>query len=367
MSPASHALFDSLALPEVVTELTISRRNRTDVPEVAVLIFEDCQPSAVATVLEALSVANLHWTIANGGGTPPFSYRTIPYDGRPVRGMGDVTLAADGSLKDLGRPDLIFVPGIRAYSRPTMEQRLQQLKANWGDELKAHYRRNGYLAANCSGIFLLAEAGLLDRRTATTSWWLARSFRSRYPRVRLVPEMLVTKDSRIFCAASFSACLNLGLEIVSEFLGPRAMLGLARVLLIDINRTTQLPYANLQQQVQHGDDLVMRAQALLLSRLRRPSDLERLAKRLHVTSRTLHRRFRAATGESPLVFLQNARIERAKRLLEITNISFDQIAHRVGYDDVSSFRRLFTRSSGISPGSYRQKFGLRKSKNAPTQ
>src|SRR5262245_6858661 len=230
--------------------------------------------------MEALSVANLHWTRVNGEGKPPFSYRIISYDGRPVRGMGDVTLAA-------------------------------------------------------------------------------------YPRVRLVPEMLVTKDSRIFCAASFSACLNLGLEIVSEFLGPRAMLTLARVLLIDINRTAQLPYANLQQHVQHGDDLVMRAQALLLSRLRRRSDLESMAKRFQGKSRTLHRRINAETSESPLVFLQNARIERAKRLLETTNISFDQIAYRVGYDDVSSFRRLFTRSSGISPGSYRQKFGLRKSKNAP--
>ena len=336
-------------------------------PDVAILIFEDCQPSAVATVMESLSVANLHWTRANGEGTPPFKFQTISYNGRPVRGMGDVTLAADGSFKDLGRPNLIFVPGIRAYNPPTMERRLQQLKANWGDALKEHYRRNGYLAANCSGIFLLAEAGLLDGRTVTTSWWLASSFRSRYPGVRLVPEMLVTKDARIFSAASFSACLNLGLEIVSEFLGPQAMLRLARVLLIDINRTAQLPYANLQQQVQHGDDLVLRAQALLLSSLRRPSDLERLAKRLHVTSRTLHRRFVAAIGESPLVFLQNARIERAKRLLEITNISFDQIAYRVGYDDVSSFRRLFMRSSGISPGSYRQKFGLRKSSNAALQ
>ena len=329
-------------------------------PDIVVLIFDDCQPSAVATVMESLSVANLHWTNLNRRSAPPFKCRTISYDGRPVHGMGDVTLDADGSVKDLGRPDLIFVPGIRAFDQPAMERRFQQLKANWGEKLKEHHRRSGYLAANCSGIFLLAEAGLLDGRTATTSWWLARSFHNRYPAVRLMPEMLVTKDMRIFCAASFSACLNLGLEIVSEFLGPRAMLRLARVLLIDINRTAQLPYANLQQQVQHGDDLVLRAQALLLSSLRRPSDMEKLAKRFHVTSRTLHRRFKAATGESPLVFLQNARIERAKRLLEMTNNSFSQIAYRVGYDDVSSFRRLFTRSSGISPGSYRQKFGLRK-------
>jgi len=327
-------------------------------PDVALLVFDNCQPSAVSTVAESLSIANLHWTRANGKGKPPFAWRTISFDGRPVRGMGGVTLVADGSLEDLQRPDLIFVPGVRAYNERTMQSTLQQLNSHWGDALRDHYKRNGYVAANCSAVFLLAEAGLLDGRMATTSWWLARSFRDRYPRVRLLPEMLVTKDTRIFCAASFSACLNLGLEVVSEFLGPRAMLTLARVMLIDVNRTAQLPYANLQHQIQHGDDLVVRAQTLLLTNLRRAPDLETLAGRLHVSSRTLGRRFKTATGETPLAFLQNARIERAKRLLETTTVSFDQIAFRVGYEDVSSFRRLFTRASGISPSSYRRRFRL---------
>ena len=318
-------------------------------PDVAVLIFEDCQPSAVSTVIEALSIANLHWSPTSGEGKPPFVWRTISFDGRPVRGMGGVSLVADGSSKDLGRPDLIFIPGVRAYDQRVMDQTLRLLGTRWGAALKEHYARNGHLAANCSAVFLLAQLGLLDGRTCTTSWWLAHSFRSRYPRVRLLPEMLVTKDERIFCAASFSACLNLGLEIVSEFLGPRAMLTLARVMLIDVNRTAQLPYANLQHQVQHGDDLVIRAQTFLLTNLRRAPDLERLANRLRISSRTLHRRFKRATGELPLVFLQSARIERAKRLLETTNVGIDQIAYRVGYEDVSSSAfRPFARASGMS-------------------
>jgi transcriptional regulator GlxA family with amidase domain len=327
-------------------------------PDVAVLVFDDCQPSAVSTVTESLSIANLHWGRTNREGKPPFTWRTISFDGRPVQGMGGVTLVPDGSFADLRQPDVIFVPGVRAYDERAMKKTLQQLNSRWGDALRQHYGRNRYIAANCSAVFLLAEAGLLDGRTATTSWWLARNFRAAYPNVQLMPEMLVTKDARIFCAASFSACLNLGLEIVSEFLGPHAMLTLARVMLIDVNRTAQLPYANLQHQVRHRDDLVLRAQTLLLTNLRRVPDLETLAQRLHVSSRTLARRFKAATGETPLRFLQHARIERAKRLLETTNASFDQIAYRVGYEDVSSFRRLFVRASRISPHSYRQKFGL---------
>ena len=84
---------------------------------------------------------------------------------------------------------------------------------------------------------------------ATTSWWLSGDFRRTYPKVRLTPDALVTKDERILCAAAFSACLNLGVEIIAEFLGPRAALSCARVMLVDVNRTTQLPYANLQERI----------------------------------------------------------------------------------------------------------------------
>ena len=331
-------------------------------PDVAVLIFDDCQPSAVTTVVEALSIANLHWALANREGEPPFTWRTISFDGRPVRAMGGIRLVADGSQDKLGRPDLIFIPAFRSEDQRAMNKSIQQLDAQWSGVLRNHHRRHGYVAANCTATFVLAEAGLLDGRTATTSWWLSRSFRNRYPRVRLLPELLVTKDARIFCAAAFSACLNLGLEIVAEFLGPRAAVSCARIMLIDVNRTAQLPYANLQDQIQHGDDLVLRAQTLLLSNLTRSVHLEELAERLRVTSRTLSRRFKAAIGETPLVFLQHARIERSKRLLETTRVSFDEIAHRVGYEDASSFRRLFVRATGISPRDYRRRFGMHESK-----
>lgn len=126
------------------------------------------------------------------------------------------------------------------------------------------------------------------------------------------------------------------------------------------NRTAQTPYASLLHQAKHDDHLVLRAQTLLVADLRRAPDLERIADRLHVSSRTLIRRFKRALGETPLSFLQNARIERAKRLLETTNVALDQIVYRVGYEDVSSFRRLFVGAIGISPREYRRRFGMRK-------
>ena len=327
-------------------------------PDVAILLYDDCQPSVVSTIVEAMSVANIHWALANGKGKPPFAW-TLSSDGRSVRAMGGIKLMPDGSAAKLRTADLILAPAFRSDDPRRMDQLIKRLSAQWGDVLRAHHRRGGYVAANCSAAFLLADAGLLDGRTATTSWFLSRTFRRRFPRVRLAHDMLVTKDNRIFCAAAFSACLNLGIEIVAEFLGPRAALTLARVMLIDANRTAQLPYANLLDQAKHGDELVLRAQTWLLTNLRRELDVEQLADRLHVTSRTLCRRFKKAIGETPREFLQNARIERAKRLLETTQDSLDEVVHRVGYEDVSSFRRLFTREIGISPREYRRQFRVR--------
>jgi transcriptional regulator GlxA family with amidase domain len=176
----------------------------------------------------------------------------------------------------------------------------------------------------------------------------------------LAREVLVTKDERILCSAAFSACLYLGLEIVAEFLGPQAVLPCARVMLIDVNRTEQLQYTNLRAPVQHGDELVLRAQTTLLMNLAHPPNLQKLAEQLNVTSRTLGRRFKNATGETPITFLQNVRVERAKRLLESTNVSFDQIAYRVGYEDPGAFRRVFAQAVGLSPRDYRQRFAARK-------
>jgi transcriptional regulator GlxA family with amidase domain len=325
---------------------------------VAILVFDDCQASAITTVIEALTVANLQSASAEGDSHQPFTWRAISWDGRPVRTMAGLRLSADASVDELGKPDLIFVPAIRSDDRKAMQKSVHQLNDLWGDTLRKQHRSRRYLAANCSATFLLAEAGLLDGRLATTSWWLSGDFRRTYPKVRLTPDALVTKDERILCGAAFSACLNLGVEIIAEFLGPRAALSCARVMLVDVNRTTQLPYANLQEQVHHGDELVLRAQSVLMSNLRRPAQLEGLADRLRVTTRTLNRRFKTATGETPLEFLQKARIERARGLLETSRLSFDQIVDRVGYEDASSFRRLFKRAVGISPHEYRRRFSI---------
>lgn len=334
-------------------------RQPVTMTQVAVLLLENCQPSAVFTFIEALHVANVLMAITNRGATPPFSWRRVSLDGKPVRTMCSASLSADCSVSEVGKVDLLFAPAIDMPEPRAIVRTIQRLERQWGGLLRDQHTRRRYLAVNCSTTFLLAEAGLLNGKQATTSWWLAGLFRRRYPGVKLLPD-LVVRDTRIFTAAAYSAVLNLALEIISEFVGARSMLACARVMLVDANRTLQSPYADLATQVEHGDALVLQAQTLLLKGLRHPPDLAGLAGRLNVTSRTLERRFKKAIGQTPLEYLQGSRVENTKRLLATTQLGLDEIAHRVGYEDPGSLRRIFVREAGISPGAYRRSFAVGK-------
>ena len=115
-------------------------------PDVAIVLSDGCQPSAVSTIAEALSVGNLQWSRATGA-DPPFRWRTISFDGRPVRTMGGMTIVADGSSESLGSPDLIFLPAVRCDDQEILMKNVRRLVSQWGDTLRNHHQRNGYLAA----------------------------------------------------------------------------------------------------------------------------------------------------------------------------------------------------------------------------
>lgn len=221
------------------------------------------------------------------------------------------------------------------------------------------------IAASCAGAFVLAETGLLDGRRATTSWWLGRVFRTRYPRVNFCEGELVVRDDRIVSSGAFTACLDLALQVIEHFGGAVLALSCAKVMLIHAKQDSQFTYMTLQARIQHHDELVLKAQSHIRSNLRLDLSVEGLSKVLCVSSRTLNRRFHDALGCSPMQYIQEVRVEGAKRLLETTDLNFDEIVRRVGHDDPSSFRRVFERTTRVSPMKYRQMFSL--SARMPTE
>ena len=150
--------------------------------------------------------------------------------------------------------------------------------------------------------------------------------------------------------------LNLALRLVEKFAGPQVAAATGKMMLIDTNRVSQSSYASLPERASHSDALVARAQRWMEKSLAQGFSLAELARHLAVSERTLNRRFKRATGEAPLHYLQSLRVDVAKRLLENKGLSVDAVSARVGYSDLSTFRRLFRRETGLSPREYQRRF-----------
>ena len=227
----------------------------------------------------------------------------------------------------------------------------------------AQAHAKGCIAASaCAGAFVLAQAGLLDRRPATTHWAYDATFRARFPQVQLDTDQLLVDDGDIITAGGIMAWTDLGLCLIDRFLGVDAMLTTARAFLIDPPGRMQSHYRAFVPCFDHGDAAVLKAQRWLHDNQSASLQLEALALVAGLEPRTLQRRFFKATGMSPAAYNQHLRIARAQDLLLTSDLSTDEVAWASNYRDVASFRKVFLRRTGTTPADYRRKFrrhGLR--------
>ena len=219
-----------------------------------------------------------------------------------------------------------------------------------------HYEKGAHVASICTGVFLLAETGLLDGKSATLHWGFADIFRKRYPRVKLKQDQMYIDHGRLYCSAGVSAGLDLSLYLVEKFCGRKAAVASAKTMVLDMGRERQTPYEYLLAPRDHGDPIIDKAQKWIEQNQTDPIDYERLARKFRISRRSLERRFRQAVGVTPLGYLQKLRVEHAKRLLEEGTQTFNEITYQVGYEDISFFRKIFIRLTGLRPKEYQQRF-----------
>jgi transcriptional regulator GlxA family with amidase domain len=328
---------------------------------VSIIGFNGALASAITGIIDLFRLAGVTWArINNEEPTPRFTTRLLTFDGQPFRCINGITLLPDGSLTDpayasedhglvmiptIGAP----IPQVLADNRGLVDWLAQSSQQNTGQVR---------LASNCTGAFLLAEAGLLDGRQATTHWGFSQQFRQRYPNVDLRPEKLITVDEPVACAGGGMAWWDLGIYLVERYAGTQTARELAKSFVIDAGRTSQAPYSALQARRYHSDQAILRLQEWLDQHYRQPVTLQTLAGLSGLTERSLIRRFKAATGDTPTSYLQVLRIESARQYLEQSRLSVDAITRQIGYEDVSSFSRLFRKHTGLAPGAYRSRFGL---------
>lgn len=263
---------------------------------------------------------------------------------------------------------LVVVPGFGVLGRAAGARSLREgVLAQVLDGLDGQARFFAWLrrqaaggaivGASCVGTFALAEAGLLAGKPATTSWWIADAFRARYPDVRLEPSHLLANAGAVVTAGAAMAHLDLALHFVERFGDARLARSVAQALLLDPGRRSQAAYA-IPEHTRSQDEVVRRAVDILEAELASPPSMAELAGRTGVTQRTLHRRFRALMGCTPIEYRTRLRLDRARRLLEEASHSVDEVARAVGYADVSAFYRAFTGAMNMAPRDYQRRFAV---------
>lgn len=326
--------------------------------EMAILAFDGCFATSITGPIDILNIANIHQRVCQPDAQAPlFSWKIHSLDGKPVRTSSGVSLSVHGDYSQVTEPAICFVPGIdHAYGSEVLAK-VEALRSSLGPLLRQQHQRGATLASVCSGSFLLADSGLLDHREATTSWWLAHHFTAAYPRVDLQLEKIVTSNHNIFCSGAVTAYLHLCISLIEKFAGADMAQACAKTILLHDKSTSQAPYIPMSHHFRQKDDMVLQAVGWMQENLAEEFQLDTLASKLAVSPRTFIRRFNQATGKPPKQYFQKLRIDEAKRLLESTALSVDDITEKVGYLDVSSFRRLFKREVELSPTEYRKRFG----------
>lgn len=312
--------------------------------EIGLMLYPDCQMGMVHGITDLFDIASRfavrhdrqpvrvsHWQLQDGGGFARGfdSHPDEPADNSPA------VLIAPGSLHRL------------------LEAEDAVPYARWLLDRHAH---GAVLASNCGGAFALAATGLLAGRPATTHWYFADEFRARFPDVRLEIDRMVIDDGDIMTAGGLMAWTDLGLRIAERLMGPTVMMETARFLLIDPSGREQKHYASFAPRLTHGDEAILKVQHWLQARGPGPVAVPDMAGEAGLEERTFQRRFKAATGMTPVEYVQHLRVGKARELLEFTRRTVDQIAWSVGYEDAAAFRKLFHRITGLSPHEYRQRF-----------
>lgn len=321
---------------------------------VTVLILDGTFSSTAVGPMEVFRHAGMLWNLLTGTNPAPrFRVTTASADGRAVRCDGPIRLQPDAALKDIRKTELIFVPTTGISLDDAVERNAAIVP--W---LRRWHKRGAEIASLCSGVELVAAAGLLDGKRATTHWALAERLRQKYPKVKWMPELMVTEDRGFYCGGGVHAALDLSLYLVEKFCGHEIAMQSAKAMLIETPRAWQAGFAIVPLKTEHKDDAISSAQEWLHQNFHRSFPLEDTARRVGMSMRNFVRRFKQATGDSPLIYLQKLRIAAAKRLLEGKHRSIQEISDAVGYEDVAFFRNLFQRHSGVSPSAYREKFGV---------
>jgi len=331
--------------------------------KVTILMADRCSSTSVAASMEFLETANvIHNYLMKSQQTeasnsvPLFEFETASMTGQSIISTGGLKLTPQKSMLDLNQDELnearlIIVPGFMFNILAELPNLTPM--SHW---LKEQHAKGVYIANICTGAFVSAQAGLLDNKRATTHWLFSDQFIRHFPQAKLQVERTVTDDGLIMCSGGSTSSADLLLHLIRKFGSPQLAAECAKKLLVDTGNRSQVPYSSTTFKKNHQDPDILKIQIHMEKQLKHTINMELLASEFSLSKRNFIRRFKEATQQTPIQYLQNLRLEKAKHLLESSQEAFEQITYRVGLQDANSFRTLFKQRVGLTPGAYRKQF-----------
>lgn len=264
---------------------------------------------------------------------------------------GKYTVNVDALITDIEKTDLVIIPALDGDMQKTLEQNQEFIP--W--IIKQH-QGGAEVASLCVGAFLLASTGLVDGRQCATHWMAANAFKKMFPQVNLVEDKIITDEQGIYTSGGAFSYLNLILYLIEKYTSRDVAVFMSKAFQIDIERRSQSPFILFQGQKEHEDEAVKKAQEFIEQNVPEKITVDQLASMFAVGRRALERRFKKATSNTVVEYIQRVKMEAAKMSLESSRENVTEVMYNVGYTDPKAFRITFKKITGLSPVQYRNKY-----------
>lgn len=318
------------------------------------ILVPDGQPNPITIISSFMAFMQAEKHHVMKGGKPVFETVVIAGITKQVdvfNGIFSVTPIED--ISRIKETDLIIIPAFLPQTSPEQNIKLNKKTIEW---ILFQYKNGAEVASLCTGAYVLAASGLVDDKNCSIHWNDADKFRSMFPKVNLVADQIITHEHGLYtCGGAFSF-MNLILHLLEKYYGREMAILCAKLFQVDIDRSSQSPYIIFNGQKSHDDDVVLEAQEFIEKNSSDKLSIEKLAKKLAVSRRSLDRRFIKATGNTPIEYIQRVKIELAKKQLEKSRKTIQEVMYEAGYSDLRAFRDVFKKVTGLSPLEYKVKY-----------
>lgn len=299
--------------------------------------------------LEVIEKANEYFV--QKGKEPVFKVLLVGDAKKKAISSGSVSIQQNKSIGEAKYADLIIVPALGDPIEKAVK--LNKKIIEW---VIMQHKEGAEVASLCTGAFILAAAGLLNGKQCSTHWSAAEDFRNMFPEVNLTIEKIITEEHGVYTTGGAISSMNLVLHLVEKYYNRDTAIYCAKVFEVDLNRNNQLGFIIFSGQKKHDDDDIKKAQLFIENNVGDKIIVDTLSSKFSIDRRNFDRRFKKATGNSPLEYMQRVKIEAAKKSLETSRKTVNEVMYQVGYSDVRAFREVFKKITGMSPIEYRAKY-----------